>query len=148
MRVLLVDDDSLQTEWLQRELGRRLPTSQFEEINTENEFRTQLEEIEKHPPDIILLDVMLRWTDAAEVMPPMPTDVAEGKYYSAGFRCLKLLSEVDCLKDIPVILLTVLDESDLARDLNNLPANVVYIAKTADPEALYLKVLELTRRQH
>lgn len=147
MRILLVDDDPLQTEWLRSELGRRFPSAQFEEISTESGFRDKLADIENSPPDVVLLDVMLRWTDVAEVMPPVPSDVAEGKYFRAGLRCLGLMAKRSRTRDLPVILLTVLDEADLANELENLPPNVVHVPKTADPEVLDRKIFELTRRR-
>jgi len=145
MKILVVDDDPLQSEWLFQELRRNFPEAECDLIATESEFREKLASIRQSPPNVVLLDVMLRWADVSDHMPSMPLDVAAGKYHRAGLRCQQLLESHEETREVPVILLTVLDEEDLAQELPELPKHVTHLPKTTDPGLLYEKIVAVTR---
>ena len=87
-QILIVEDDHLQSEWIEIEIKKHFPGVQVEKIATEYDFRIKLEDVKKNPPDIILIDVMLRWTDPSPNMIHAPKDVKEdGGHFHAGFRC-------------------------------------------------------------
>jgi len=136
MYILVVDDDYLQADWVVGRLKRFFPNSKIEVMETEQEFRSRLGELSNHPPDVIIMDVMLRWTSPSAEMPNWPKDVEKEGFYSAGFRCEKLLSGNDRLKHVPLIFYTVLERADLEREYEFVPGSKMYLQK---PGRAYLR---------
>src|SRR5689334_5119881 len=124
MNILLVEDDYTQAQWIRDTLEDAFPGVEVSHIETEFRFRSGLPMITQTPPDIVILDVMLRWDDPGPNVQPAPPDVAAEGFYRAGLRCQKLLGQSDLTSTIPVILYTVLERADLASDLEGLPNNV------------------------
>jgi CheY-like chemotaxis protein len=147
MRILIVEDDYLQANWIHRTIQQALPGSRIDRISTELGFRSNLSDIASNPPNVIILDVMLRWTDPQPEMIPPPDDVREGQFFSAGFRCQRLLAKDHRTKNIPVILYTVLERLDLHNELRDLPDNVYYLAKDPEPDSLISLILKATLQQ-
>jgi len=135
-RFLVVEDDHLQEGPLQDALAVAFADAQVRTASTEEEFRTALPELRAAPPDLIVLDVMLRWADPRPDPTPPPADVVAGGYYRAGLRCARLLAADERLAGVPVILYTILELDDLERDGQRLPPNATYVGKTADLDAL------------
>jgi CheY-like chemotaxis protein len=142
MNILVVEDDHLQAEWITSNLEKAFPGATINRIDTESEFHRQLNYIARNPPDIIIIDVMLRWANPGPDIPPAPEEVRTHGFYRAGFRCKSLLAQNDLTKGIPLILYTVLEYLDLQSDLQDLPARVVYLAKDSDPTHLVQKIRE------
>lgn len=137
MRILLVEDDIIQSDLIREALGQEFPGGEVELIKTEHEFRSRLDAIAKRAPDIVIMDVMLRWTDPSPDQPPSPVDVREEGHYRAGFRCRKLLSERELTKDVPVILYTVLDHADISHELQDISmGEVQYLRKESSATPL------------
>jgi len=147
MYLLVIEDDYLQANWIQESLQTAFPTARIQRIGTESDFRSHLDEIAKHRPTVIIMDVMLRWTDPSPDMTPPPEDVREGKFYRAGVRCKELLAERDETKDIPVILYTVLEASDLHKELQDSSATIVHVPKESDPWPLVEKIKDFSGRR-
>lgn len=129
MRILIVEDDEVQAGLIRAELKRVFGNDSVEVISTESEFHSKIDKIRGNPPDVVVMDIMLRWADPSEQIPPRPKDVIREDRFRAGFRCNKMLAEDDRTKGIPVILFTVLDARDIAVELSGLPANVVHLPK-------------------
>jgi CheY-like chemotaxis protein len=144
MYILVVEDQFVQADLICENLEKEFPDSVIEQIDTESEFRYRLDAIAMNPPDVIVMDVMLPWTEPDPVMPPTPEDVLNAGFNRAGLRCAKLLAENDLTKGIPVIVYTVLEEFDLERELRNDHRNVVYLRKDSDPDPLFKLIHELT----
>jgi len=140
MNILLVEDDHLQHEPLMKNLSSSFRDINIKLIETESDFRISIPELESAPPDLILMDIMLRWTDPAPNMPDMPEDVERENFYTAGFRCQKILSENKKTMKIPIILYSVLDQADLEDKLKNLPKNVSFITKDIDVTQLFNEI--------
>jgi len=145
-RILIVEDDAQQLNLIEEELSFAFQNTKIEHIRTESEFYSKLDEIVAAPPDLILMDMMLRWTVPAppEEMPPMPEEVAEEGYYRAGIRCAKKLLEQKPNKEIPLLVFTVLHQDDIDEDLNDSEASIhlAYLRKTAPIQTL---LKEITR---
>lgn len=137
MRILLVEDDYLQSEWVCETLGQAFPQGELTQIYTESQFRTQFEEIASNGFDVIIMDVMLRWADPSPDMPELPPDISPGDFYHAGIRCRQLLIDDPRTRRIPVLLYTVLEKADL-------PPNVEYLPKGADYSPLIERLTQLT----
>jgi CheY-like chemotaxis protein len=145
MKILLVEDDYLQEEAIVVAIRKEFPQIQVEILNTELEFRQALDRIAAEPPDLIILDVMMRWTDPSPEMVPQPDEVKEGKYYRAGIRCEKLLRTRPETKRIPVIFYSILELKDLGIDLPLVDGLVFYLPKGSDPEPLFNTIRGLAR---
>jgi CheY-like chemotaxis protein len=143
MRIILVEDDNWQSQWIFSHLKKSLKTIP-EQIFTEHEFQRNFESYKENRPDVVIMDVMLPWTEADEDMEPRPPNVIEEGAYRAGFRCRELLASDEKTKNIPVILYTVLDKNDLESELEGLPENVVFLLKDSDAEPLIKEILRLT----
>src|SRR5690349_1085902 len=91
MRILLLEDDHRQVEYSHKQIESALPQAIVDPVNSEYEFRQKMDSIGLQPPDVIVIDVMLRWTDPAPEMPARPPDVEQEGFYTAGLRCAKLL---------------------------------------------------------
>jgi CheY-like chemotaxis protein len=145
MRVLIVEDDYLQAQWLADKIAEQFSHVNISFISTEFELRKRFGSLRTEPPDIILLDVMLRWTDPSPEMEPAPPEVREGGYFRAGLRCEQLISQAFETQEIPVILYTVLEEKDLTQlEITTLGARTYYLAKNSDPEELLSLIKKIT----
>ncbi len=151
MKIVIVEDDYLQAEWLQGILKEQFLHCKVQQISTELDFRNALVRLREAPPDLVILDVMLRWTDPAPYMIGAPADVRASGFFRAGFRCERLLRQFPETAGVPVILYTVLEEEDFLRkdfgiDLLKLPANTLYVSKESDPTKLLEIIKEITAR--
>lgn len=144
MRILLIEDDYMQAEWVRRALQRRFKTAP-EEISTEYEFRMSLDRIAQNPPDVILIDAMLQWTEVSESIEERPDDVKAGGKYRAGFRCLDMLAERKETKNVPIVLYSAMGKLDIENELRDLPPHVKFVLKDSDIEPLIDEVYELLK---
>ena len=129
---VVVEDDHLQEGPVAEHLVAEFPDATVEPIATEERFRAGLAGMRTQVPDLVVMDVMLRWTFPRPDQPAMPADVATGGYYRAGLRCARLMLDDDRLCRVPVVLYTILERTDLERDGQTLPANARYLWKGSD----------------
>ena len=87
-------------------------------------------------PDLVIMDVMLRWASPRPGLPAPPDDVVAGGYYRAGLRCARLMLGDGRLRHVPVVLYTILERNDLERDGQTLPPNATYVGKNSEPDVL------------
>ncbi|MDQ3802387.1 MAG: hypothetical protein M3416_00805 [Acidobacteriota bacterium] len=131
LKILLVEDDHVQAEEIREDLEEALSNVEYkiEMIDSEQGFYNRLDTIEVDAPDLIIMDVMLRWAHPSPEI-AAPAEVIVGKHYRAGFRCLKRLAERQTARRINVILYTVLQKrDDIENEVRALPPNVVYLVK-------------------
>ena len=138
MRLVLVEDDYLQAEWLCEALESRFQGISIDVLETELEFLQSLTRFEASPPSIFVVDVMLRWTNPSPQMQPAPETVRENGAFRAGLRIETLIRKSSSLAHIPVLFYTVLQEQDFGSELNSQPAsNTLLLSKEPEPEALF-----------
>lgn len=125
MRILLVEDDSSQAKLIEEHLQDEFPDCDVQILSTESAFRENFESVATNTPDLILIDVMLRWCDISDHMPPRPPECED--FSRAGIRCCKLIKADSRTRDIPVIVLTVLNNNNLG-----LPPGCYHVAKSSD----------------
>ncbi len=118
-RVLLVEDDHLQSEMAVEALHASLPDTRITVIRTEHEFRTKFPGIVSNPPDLVVMDVLLNWSYDFNNYPVKPEEVERGKVYTAGLRCQRLLARHPATENTQVLLWSIADidkRSNLLRD--------------------------------
>ncbi|HYP14281.1 MAG TPA: hypothetical protein VEQ63_10185 [Bryobacteraceae bacterium] len=133
-KIVIVEDSEDQAEWLRGKLGEMYPESTVEHIRTESEFQTKLDGIESTVPDLVLMDVMLRWADPAPDAPPRPPDIAKQGFHRAGLRCRESMRQREALRKVPIILVSVLEEIDF--DPGELPPDVTLVTKESNHTGL------------
>src|SRR3712207_5235773 len=118
LRILLLEDDPLQSEQIAHDLKTRLAPIQVEveHIATEYDFRQRIDRIGAGGggpasallPDVAILDVlviadvMLPWTTPDPNSPKTPPDVMKEGFLTAGLRCRDWL--LGKAPHIPIIL--------------------------------------------
>lgn len=134
-RILLVEDDHLQAEFITTRINKKFGTGSVVLLRSESQFVDHVRNINHGSYDVVVLDVMLRWDVASRDM-RIPTDYAGP--FSAGIRCRQLLLNQPATRRIPVILYTVLDRKDL-------PKGVDFMAKDDSAERLIAQISVLTQ---
>jgi two-component system phosphate regulon response regulator PhoB len=119
-RVLIVDDDPD----IQRLVSYNLSHSGFE-VATANSGRKALDSIQRQPPDLIILDLMLPDIDGMEVC--------------------RTLRQRDSSKQIPIIMLTARGE-EIDRVVGFELGADDYVSKPFSPRELVLRVKSIFRR--
>jgi len=143
--VVIVEDDHLQEGPLEEQLRDAFPAARIETIPTEKEFRNRLAAFRADPPDVVVMDVMLRWEFPSPEPSPPPPDVARDGYYRAGMRCAELMRSDELLRRVPIVFYTILERTDLERDGHRLANNTKYLRKSSDLDVLTRTVGELSR---
>lgn len=113
MRILLVEDDHLQSGPILERLTKEFPDALVTHLRTECDFRDEMPKLEMDPPDVAIVDVMLPWTRPRAAMVPMPPDVADGGYAEGGLRCARLLKSRPTTARVKIIIYSMLDPTDL-----------------------------------
>jgi CheY-like chemotaxis protein len=144
MRIVIAEDDKFQADQVVRDLSEVFPEAAVTLFQTEKEFRDGLESIAMDPPDIFILDIMMKWTDQRLDRNPAPPDVKAGKFHRAGFRCLELLRRGDKTRDVPVILYSVVDSAEFKPEVSALPSNVKMLPKMETLYNLIAAIREMT----
>ena len=146
MYIILVEDDYLQAEWVESCLDEAFEDVRVERISTESNFYSWLQGDLYARPAVFIIDVMLRWADPSSEMAEMPPSVKENGFYRAGVRCQKEIAKDERLRDVPVILYTVLEDLDLEEVLRQKYPNVAYLRKDSQAEPLIRTIRQYTRR--
>ncbi|MET9311735.1 hypothetical protein ABZX12_07930 [Kribbella sp. NPDC003505] len=141
--IVVVEDDFLQEGPLEEYLADTFPTARIETLTTESAFRERFPDFRQTKPDIVIMDVMLRWAVPSPKMTPPPPDVIDGEYFRAGLRCAELLSKDEALSRVPVIVYTILERGDLESSGESLREISAYLRKSADLEMLARKIRDL-----
>ena len=146
MRILLVEDDPLQVELIGEFLtaDSAFPHAVIKRISNESEFITNFEEIATDIPDVVIMDIMLRWADPSPEFAPPPDEIAEEGFYRAGLRCERLLANDPRTAEVPIILYTILGNGDLSDELPQRP-QTVYLAKDFEPKELIKQIITVCR---
>jgi len=126
MRILMVEDNRSYGEYLYETLSKIGDTTW---LVSEREFAESFELMETEPPDVAVIDSMLRW-DVPR--PPGQRSDDRKDLYTAGIRCAGRLAESPRTAHVRVLLLTVIDKEDLEKKVSQLPPNVTYFRKQTD----------------
>lgn len=111
LNIVLIDGDPLQRGAIIDYLAERRQV-EVTEIDTEHGFREALPGLIEQPPDMFIMELLMRWADPIPGAPPVPEDVREGGHFRAGQRIVRLLVESP-ISHVPVIVSSVLDGEDV-----------------------------------
>lgn len=137
VRLLLVEDDPLQSEAIVEGLEGAFPDAEVKHIRTEKEFIDRIDEIVRFKPDAAIFDVMLRWADPDDIVAgEIPEVVTREKHYRAGLRCQQMLARQMDEHGIPFFLYTILEEADLSE----VPPGLTHVRKGPDIQPLLIKL--------
>lgn len=128
--ILVVEDDSHIAFLIKESLQDALYAARIRLVRTEFEFCRLLPAIRAMPPDIVILDMMIRWTDPSPNMETPPEDVMKDGHFRAGLRCFRRLQQAAETEKTPVIFYSVLERPDVQAELRALPPHVLYLSKS------------------
>jgi CheY-like chemotaxis protein len=129
-RILLVEDDHVQRTYLQQALADSLGAAVTTKT-CESEFVRDFDLIASDPPDVAVLDIMLRWASPSRggAAPP-----EESTPSHAGLRCAQKLGDDHRTRSVKAILYSVLPKEDIP-DFP-LPRTTVFVVKERDCQNL------------
>lgn len=142
MKIIIVEDDFLQSDWLNSIIDESFPTVEVEIIKTELDFKNKISEIENSPPQIVIMDIMVRWAFPGEKNEP-PPEIKKASFYEAGIRCYRLMRSIENLKNVPVILYSVLSIEDVRDKIKNLQGNCIYLPKVQNDSFIIKEIKRL-----
>lgn len=132
MQILVVEDDELQATSLCMVLEKELPGATTTWVASESDLLQRLSLNELGVPDVIIMDVILRWAIVTEDFQDPPPEVLANGHYTAGIRCLKRLLDRPATSRTPVVVYSVLDRDDISDELSKLPPHVTFLRKGVD----------------
>lgn len=136
MYIIIIEDDPVQYKFIEETLEQKDFTNlRLERIKFEAEFRNRFDEIAKDRPEILILDVMIRWTDPSPNMEKPPQKIIDDGFYRAGIRCIQMLNDDKRTKNIPIIVYSVLEEDTLKDEIKYFP-QAKYLYKDFDARRL------------
>ena len=131
--IYYLEDDSAYAQLVVAKLEREFPLfrrrCEIHRVSTVKGYLELLGEFKqnrKAKPDLIMLDLMVRYADPEPGDPEVPT---EWSYESAGLRCAALtLTEFPA---IPIVLYSIVEDADISNDPEylNLRDKIKYVAK-------------------
>lgn len=147
--LLLVEDDPPLADMIVKALKNAFPSHDTLRLATELQFRTWLTTADHDVPAVIVMDIMLRWTDPREHLEAPPEDVRRDGFFVAGLRCVGLLQRSN-LNDVPVILYTVLESADVQKEMKRMSivssaGGIAHLRKDGDVSQLVGKVAKIIK---
>jgi len=140
--ILIIEDDHVQHTWLSDTLSLTFPDLEVEVIETESEFIENFQRLEANPPTIIIIDIMLRWTNPSPSMPVPPVRKTPS-FYEAGLRCYDLIKNSPNMLNTSVIFYSVLGEEDLSSLFKSVGGNIIHLKKETETSPLLNQIKRL-----
>jgi CheY-like chemotaxis protein len=139
LNILLVEDDHIQRDDIRSAIEQEMQGT-VTMLSCEWDFLRKFEEIAANPPDLAVLDVMLRWQTPSRNPDPEP---AGNPRESAGLRCATRLRSDERTQGVKVILYSVFPRESLAGLA--VPDGVVWVVKEPDCENLMEAIRQALR---
>jgi hypothetical protein len=122
MRIVVVEDDFHQREWLAEKLRATL-RADVDKVSSFGEFCRRFNDFERDPPDHFVVDVMLvtdvptEEDDKSELYDDSDEMVDDVEDLRQGLDVVRMIRESSALRHVPATLYTVLTEQDLPKDV-------------------------------
>src|SRR5258707_15682216 len=100
MKLIVVEDDFHQLDFIASELAFQFPGVEIQKFETEESFRDAIDDIRKEPPQAVIMDIMVRWTDKPQTELQRQERPA-GDHRKAGIRCQELLASFSETAEVP-----------------------------------------------
>jgi CheY-like chemotaxis protein len=133
-KILLLEDDYIQRRNISDAVGQEFNTAVATK-STESEFRADFEQIALDPPEIAILDVMVRWTNPSRNQEALPEEAKQPEV--AGLRCADMLRQDPRTQDVKVILYSVIKHEEMGRPI---PSGVTAVIKETGFDDLFEKI--------
>jgi len=131
MKIILVEDDSLQASYVTEKIRDHFGKSDVICCSNASEFVKAISSLNVDPPDAIILDMMLPWCDFDDLSSSeMPDDYPN---LGGGIWCAKAALATGKLAKVPIIIHSVASERTVAEEL---PPSVFFVSKTEHPDSL------------
>jgi CheY-like chemotaxis protein len=125
LRILLVEDDFLQCDSIRKALEQNFAGAAVDTKPSESEFLGDFEAIASNPPDIAVIDVMLRWANPSRDASKPPAKPWEPQ--RAGLRCAQRLHDDGRTSGAKIILYTVFKKENM--DDVRPPEGAIWLSK-------------------
>lgn len=132
VRILLIEDDFMYCEHMAELLADTFPNIAMTVVETESALISSIDDLASEPPDIIISDMMLRWTDSTDIADAMPP----GHVMFGGARCIRAIRERDALATIPVLIITAATSNQYEQHLPDPPSNIETLTKPVEIDRL------------
>jgi len=138
MRIVVVEDDYHQRDWLAGELSKAF-SADVEPLNSFGAFHRRFKEFEQNPPDYFVVDVMLvsdqlsEENDDSNAYDDDEEQVDDVEDLRQGLIAVKMIGDSASLRRVPATLYTVLTRQDL-------PDGIVFMPKQEDISALAAEI--------
>jgi CheY-like chemotaxis protein len=139
LRFLILEDNWQHAELLSGWLHRQFPGVEIRIVETAKRFQHGLDEFVRFSPDVIILDMMVRFTDPDD--PDPATGSEQEDFFTAGARCYEQLRTLKL--ESRVIIYSVIDEGDLRK--NNFTELVeLHVQKEGEDRSALLDAIRRT----
>lgn len=142
LRFVVLEDDWQQAESIKEWLESEFSDAKVSVIDTAKKFQRMLPDFKKTPPDVFILDMMVRYTDPDDE--ELRTDNDQDDFLTAGARCHEELRRLGL--EGRSLIYSVTDKDDLAMAKLEYLADI-HIQKGGDKATLLDAIRKLTRYQ-
>lgn len=132
-KIVVVEDDFLQLAWIVERLKEAFPNHEIKQISSESAFRAEFLGMQANPPAVVIMDMMLRWSDPRTPR-PKPPEMAYSSSHLAGIRCIDMLAQNPTTAKVPIVIYTIFDACDF--NLESLRPGVEFLSKSMDARPL------------
>ncbi len=127
--LLVVEDDFLQGDLTRKTIRDEFVGSKVDHLTTESEFCTQIEELAKRPPRVIVMDIKLPWEEMRENRRDPPPEVKREGDRRAGLRCWKQIAERPEFSRTRVLFYSHILDEGLEAEIRDLPSRPQFLNK-------------------
>jgi len=148
MKIILVEDNHFFVQRIREDLFKKIKNLNLVQIQTELEFRKNIENIISPTPDLIIVDVMLRWTNPSPSMELPPNEILEEGLFSAGIRCKEILLQHKINEEVPILIISALDDVVLDQEKLTMEKNVFFHEKNLNSKSLINRIISLLKKEN
>ena len=144
---VIVEDDVSQLRSIAEGITAAFPGAYVILFDCEGAFHQHFDAIVASPPDVFIIDMIVRWSDLP-VSSPLAKAPSGLSSYRAGRRIYEMISGHPHLAHLPVIIYSTLEPERYEDEFTLKPDNLMLVAKTNPLKPLLCSLLpNIPRRQ-